>query len=92
MERQLQITLLQLQLQTQLAKAEAETKIVEAEKVADEAKVEVEKITTEFTNLKNKLVTGGFQNFVTEGVQKQEPAKFSALDEAARKISERLKK
>lgn len=74
------------------AKAEAETKVVESEKVADEAKVEVEKITTEFTNLKNKLVTGGFQNFVTEGVQKQEPAKFSALDEAARKISERLKK
>lgn len=74
------------------AQGEAAKEVEAAKQATAEVKQEVEAVTAEFTNLKNKLITGGFQNFVTEGVTKIEPTKFNALDEAAKKISERLKK
>ena len=72
-------------------KLSAETKATEAETKQDELKTEVEKIQGEFTNLKNKLVTGGFQNFVTGGVEKAAPVAKSGLDEVAEKMKAAMK-
>lgn len=73
------------------AKGEAVKEATEAKQVVETTKQEVEKVNAEFTALKNKLVTGGFQNFVAPAVEREKKVVLTGLDEAAAKISKALK-
>jgi len=58
--------------EVETAKGEASKEVEAAKAAAADASAKVEEITKEFTNLKEKLVTGGFKNFVTDGVTKNQ--------------------